>query len=238
MCIRDRVSTQSTWGCKLGSSFLSIEARCLFDHGATYAYALRYYHNFQRIFLGTLMHSSFAHLSFNFIAQLMNGSLVEPHFGWFKFLILYWGSAITGNLFAEISKDKLIVGNSTALFGLVGSALALLFQRNLTLNKTPISKVRLILIAFTSFFTVGEQIYGKFFTPESSTIDVEGHIGGAIGGFLLTLALVETPKREIVWFYSKSIRLWGIIGYVLYLAVELGLFFLYRQPADRFLYYP
>lgn len=219
------------------SRFMAVQAKCLVMHGAAYAYTLKKWLHFHRILIATVMHNGFEHLAMNLLCQIPNGLLIEPHFGWWKFLIMYFGSAVTGNLFGQIIKDKVIVGASTAIYGLFGATIALLFNRTLTLSKTPLIKIRLLFIAGTTTVTFLDQIFNKYFSKPSSSVDVEGHLGGALGGFLLTLFLVPAPKMESISIFSNTLRTTGLVLYLVLLLGELTLFFGYRQPVDIFSYF-
>eukprot|EP01017_Pseudomicrothorax_dubius_P020738 TRINITY_DN22514_c0_g1_i1.p1 TRINITY_DN22514_c0_g1~~TRINITY_DN22514_c0_g1_i1.p1 ORF type:complete len:293 (-),score=35.11 TRINITY_DN22514_c0_g1_i1:88-966(-) len=223
--------------CPREDRFLSMTTQCLHSYGAGYAYDVRHHLQLYRILMTTLLSPNFVDFVKSLVLLLVLGTLVESTLRPLRFLLVYVGSAITGGLFALIASDKLVVGNTPALFGLIGAALALLVLRNLALDAIPQTKTRLLFIAFLCIFVVGEQVYTKFFTPKSTPATVEGHIAGAIGGFLLTLALIPPGKRELVSFYGRTLRLTGVTLYVSYLLVEVGLFFLYRQPVDSLLYY-
>lgn len=218
------------------TKFLAPQPECLVKWGANYAYSLHTFKHFHRLIIGTMMHSSFIHLVMNLASQLMNGALIENLFAPWKFVVMYFGSALSGILFALVAKDKVIVGASTAIFGLLGATLALQFTRSLALEKTPMIKTRLIFQVFTSFFMVGQQFMEKLKGKDSS-IDLEGHIGGALGGFLLTLCLVAPTQKETVSPFARTLKYTGVILFSLLIVSEVYLFFFVKTPVDRILYY-
>jgi membrane associated rhomboid family serine protease len=223
--------------CPLESNrLLAPKSSCLVSHGAAYAYCLRTFHHYHRLIMATLMHSSYIHLSMNLIGQFLNGFLITPHLPGYKLPLLYFGSGVTGCMFAQVIKDKVIVGASTAIMGMFGAILALLFTKNITLKKTPLMKVRLLFVACITFFSFGQQIFDKY-VRTGSTMDVEGHIGGAIGGFLLCLFLSDTPSAEPVSPFRGLLKYTGLGLYIFFLVSELGIFFYYRQPVDIYNYY-
>jgi len=107
------------------------------------------------------------------------------------------GSALSYFLISSTS-----VGASGAIFGLMGANL-FLYKKNPVVYKRLYGNDLMILI--------GINVLIGFIRPN---IDIAGHIGGLIGGFLIAMAIGLKNER---WFKSKS-----IISLVLVAVISLG----------------
>ena len=152
----------------------------------------------------TYLHSNFLHLIFNFIGLLLLGIQLEKKIGWYRFLILYFGSGIiAGALILMISPFNAVgqsmmipsIGASGCIFGILGGywylypndkiffPLPLQFIK--MTNKWPVSLIFLIYGGFTSFFLI--------LGDDSNTSHI-GHFGGLVGAFPIA-ALIRPPKK-------------------------------------------
>lgn len=129
-----------------------------------------------RIFCPIFIHIGIFHLLMNMYFLNTIGDVFEGLYGSWNFLIIYLLCGIMGNLFTyafgEVSSVS--AGASTALYGLFGLALGIMF--NYRDNE--------ILRQFGSSFIgiVAINIIYSFMVPG---IGVTGHIGGLLGGFIL-----------------------------------------------------
>lgn len=153
-----------------------------------------------RLVTSAFIHLGLAHLLFNMYALYVIGSQVESFFGKAKYLIIYLGSAITGNLLSMVFTHGISAGASGAIFGLLGCLLYFGYHYRVYLGNTLRSQIiPLILINLVLGFL-------------GTGIDNAGHIGGLIGGLLLSMAVGIKNQT------SKAERTNGIILSIIFVA--------------------
>ncbi len=130
-----------------------------------------------RLITAMFLHGGIMHLLFNMMALYILGRDIERFFGQKKFLLLYFGAGLIGSAFSFLLIDNVSVGASGAIFGLMGGNLYL-YRRNPMVYKRIYGNDLLILIVIN--LVIG------FVQPN---IDIAGHIGGLIGGFILANGL-------------------------------------------------
>lgn len=144
---------------------------------------------YYRLITSAFLHGGMLHFAFNNYALYIIGPQIESFFGKTKFLIIYLGSAIIGNLLSLTFNAPGVVGvgASGAIFGLLGSLLYFGYHHRVYLGTVIKSQIiPLILINLIIGFSV-------------PGIDNAAHIGGLIGGILLTMALgikYKTTRTE------------------------------------------
>ena len=138
---------------------------------------------YYRLITGMFLHGSIMHLFFNVYALYVIGSQIENYFGRIKYLIIYLFSGLMGALFSMIfGGSAASIGASGAIFGLMGSLLYFGYHYRVYLGN--VLKTQLIpLIIFNLF--LGFILSG---------VDNFAHIGGLIGGVLITKALGVKDK--------------------------------------------
>ena len=78
-------------------------------------------YQYWRLITPTFLHGNLEHIAGNVVLQLILGVGIENSLGFGYMTVLYFSSAIGGNLLSGIMSPKAIgVGASTADFGLVG----------------------------------------------------------------------------------------------------------------------
>ena len=160
-----------------------------------------------RLLTGTLIHIDFVHLLCNCYALYIVGGMVEGYYGKEKFAIIYLVSALTGSLLSIAMSSGFSIGASGAIFGLFGSLLYFGYHYRVYFGSVIIGKIMPIVIINLA---IGFMISG---------IDNFAHIGGLIGGFLISKALGINSKDK------KSDKINGIIMTILYVGflVILGI---------------
>lgn len=164
----------------------STDVNTLINFGADYAPLVKageYY----RLITSAFLHIGFAHILLNMYALKIIGREIERYYGGFKFLIIYFGSALMGSLFSCMFTDAVSAGASGAIFGLFGSLMYFAFHHRATLQGYLTGQILPIVIINLG---LGFVIPG---------IDISAHIGGLIGGVLLSMACgldTKTSKRE------------------------------------------
>ena len=140
---------------------------------------------YYRLLTGIFLHGNIAHLLFNCYALYVLGGQIESFFGKFKYIIIYLFSGLTGSLLSiTLSGNVGAIGASGAIFGLMGALLYFGYHYRVYLGNVIKSQiVPLILLNLAIGFI-------------SSGIDNWGHIGGLIGGIVITMALGVKEKSS------------------------------------------
>ena len=159
-----------------------------------------------RLLTGIFLHGGFMHLLFNCYALYVIGSQVENFLGRFKFLIIYLVAGISGALFSMIFGNYASVGASGAIFGLMGALVYFGYHYRVYLGNVVKSQIiPLILLNLAlGFFMSG--------------VDNFAHIGGLIGGTLMSIALGVKDKSS--WF--ERLNGWIITGIFIAFAIYMA----------------
>lgn len=141
--------------------------------------------DFYRLITGIFLHADILHLVFNMYSLYVIGSQIESFFGKTKFILIYLFSGLMGSLLSILLNGNIpSIGASGAIFGLLGAMLYFGYYYRVYLGNTLTSQiVPIILVNLLIGFT-------------SSGIDNFGHIGGLIGGFLITMAFGIDEKSD------------------------------------------
>lgn len=163
---------------------------------------------YYRLITCAFVHVDILHIAFNMYSLYIIGSQIESFFGKAKYLIIYFASAITGSLLSIIFSNIPSIGASGAIFGLLGAMLYFGYYYRVYLGNTMNRTILPIIIAnlMLGFMSKG--------------IDNAAHIGGLIGGILLSMAV------GVKYHKDKTNKINGIILTILYIAflVYLGIF--------------
>ena len=165
---------------------------------------------YYRLITGTFLHAGLFHLLFNVYALYVIGTQLESFLGKFKYLICYLFSALTGALLSMMFlKGNASVGASGAIFGLMGSLVYFGYHYRVYLGTTLKSQIiPLIVLNLLLGFML-------------SNVDVAGHIGGLIGGYLITMGLGLKYKS------SNFEKVNGFIMAIIYLVFLILMAFIY-----------
>ncbi len=142
-------------------------------------YVLTRLNGFYRLITSAFLHLNLIHIAFNMYALYLLGPRVEKYYGKTKFLLIYLVSAIMGGVFSCVfnAADVFSFGASGAIFGLFGSIIYFTYYYRATLHEL----LRSSLIPTLAFnLLLGFMIPG---------IDVFGHLGGLIGGVLMSMII-------------------------------------------------
>lgn len=158
--------------------------------------------DYLRIITSVFLHGGLLHLVFNMYALYVIGPQLESFFGKIKYIIIYLGSAICGNLLSMLflADNHVSVGASGAIFGLLGALLYFGYHYRVYLSGVIRSQI-IPLIAVNLF--IGFMMSG---------INNIAHIGGLIGGILISMA-VGVKYRS-----NKSDQINGIIMSLIFIA--------------------
>ena len=141
-----------------------------------------------RLFTSMFLHFGIYHLANNMAVLLFMGDMVENAVGHWKYLAIYLGSGLVGNLlslYMDIQSQSNIVsvGASGAIYGIIGGVFVLMIK-----NK---KQVREIVIRRLVFVIVVTIYYGS----QAAQIDNAAHVGGLIGGIVLTVLFTVHKKN-------------------------------------------
>ena len=163
---------------------------------------------FWRLITAGFLHGGIFHLLFNMYSLYIIGTQIENFVGRWKFLAIYFCSMLTASLMScVISPNSVSVGASGAIFGLLGALVYFGYHYRLYLGSVLRNQI-IPLILFN--LLLGFMVSG---------IDNAAHIGGLIGGLLISMAL-GVQKRE-----GKQDRINGIISFSIYLLFLIYLLF-------------
>lgn len=138
---------------------------------------------YYRLITGAFLHGSIWHIFFNCYALNIIGSQIESFMGKAKFLIIYFYSAIMGSLLSmTFAGDGASIGASGAIFGLMGALIYFGYYYRVYLGNVLKSQIIPIVIF---------NLVLGFILPG---VDNFGHIGGLIGGILISRALGVKDK--------------------------------------------
>ena len=159
------------------------------------------------------LHVDWLHLGFNMYALYLFGNIVASILGISDFLIIYFGSLLAGSLYSLKYHQKepyySAVGASGAVSGIVFSAILLYPGMELYLFFIPIPIPGYI-------FGVGYLLYSIYgMKKQVGNVGHAAHLGGAIGGFILTLVLnpiLFTSNKFMVILLAVPIVLLFLFG--------------------------
>ncbi len=159
-----------------------------------------------RLFTSMFIHAGILHLLCNMYCLYILGPQLESFFGKIKFLLIYLFSGISGNLMSMLFTSGASVGASGAIFGLFGAMLYFGYHYRVYLGN--IMKSQLIpLILMNLLF--GFAMKG---------IDNAAHIGGLIGGALITIALGVKYRSTNFEKINGWIMTFIFFGFMIYMA--------------------
>lgn len=163
--------------------------------------------NFITLFTSMFMHAGWLHLAGNMLYLIIFGDNVEDRFGHFKFFVFYFLCGIVAT-FAQMAVAPYAnipnLGASGAIAGVLGAYLVLF----------PARRVRVLLVRWIvpmpALIVIGGWIllqfisgFGSLYTSSagSSGVAYMAHIGGFIGGIVLTLLLRGRQRPQPPAYY-------------------------------------
>lgn len=170
----------------------------LLNFGANYGPLVRV-GEIYRLVTCAFLHAGILHLFLNCYALYIIGSQIESFLGKVKYILVYLFSALTGSMLSIIFSDSISIGASGAIFGLFGSLLYFGYHYRVYLGTVIRSQIIPLLLLN---LVLGFMLNG---------MDNAAHIGGLVGGLLMTMALGIKYKS------SKSEKINGIVISSIYL---------------------
>ena len=132
-----------------------------------------------RLITSTFVHVDTFHLLFNMFAIWIFGPALETLLGRWRYLALYLTCALAGSVSVYVltRPEVATIGASGAVFGLLGAALVISYQRKLDITWL------IVMLGFN-------LVYG-FIRPD---ISWQGHVGGLVAGLALGVAIAYAPR--------------------------------------------
>lgn len=132
---------------------------------------------YYRLLTSAFVHVNILHFVMNMYVLYIVGSQAEGFFGKAKFLIIYILSALSGSLLSMLLNQNVAsIGASGAIFGLFGALLYFGYNYRVYLGNTFVRQILPVILINLLF---GFMVVG---------IDNYAHIGGLIGGYVVSMA--------------------------------------------------
>lgn len=152
------------------------------------------------------LHISLLHLSINLIALYYLGSLIEKIYGSTRFILIFLLAGIGAGIVSHFLHSQILLGNSGALFGLLGA----LFYFGFTYQKLFIRTIeKPIFFILLLNLAIGLLVL---------QLDIIAHIAGFLFGFLVAVGLSLPQKKfhilQVVALTGYLLILIGIILFV------------------------
>ena len=163
------------------------DAVFMMQHGAMYSDFVIQDHEYYRLFTCLFLHFGIEHLLNNMVILGALGWNLELQTGKIRFLLIYFGSGLFGNVVSLIfhgaaQEYTVSAGASGAIFGLMGALLWVVIANHGKLGRLS-GRGMLVMVALSLYFGLS-----------SSGVDNYAHIGGLVCGFLLALILYRKRR--------------------------------------------
>jgi membrane associated rhomboid family serine protease len=141
-----------------------------------------------RIFSSGFLHADWTHLLFNMYALYLFGGIVSGTLGNINFLVIFFGSLLLSNMYSlfyhKSESYYSAVGASGAVSGILYSAILLYPNKEYSFIFFPFIDIPAYILG------VGYLLYSIYgMKKQLGNIGHSAHLGGAIGGFAITLLL-------------------------------------------------
>lgn len=150
--------------------------------------------DYKRLVTSGFLHIDWMHLVLNMYTLYIFSGGLEAHLGWLKFLVIYFGSLIGGDLLALFihrnHSNYSAVGASGAVCGMIFAGIALFPDMKISLLGPALFVPSWL---FGILFVAG-SIYG--IKSKKSNIGHDAHLGGALFGMLIAILL----KPEVLQY--------------------------------------
>lgn len=174
-----------------------------------------HYDQWWRCITYAFTHGGLIHLAFNMIVLYQVGPRLEFEIGRSAFINLYFITALTGTLAGLLWHPQIpVVGASTSLFGLIGFSI-MYYHR---IGTSIAISIRNFMFQWAIFAFIFGLLVGA---------DNAGHLGGAVGGIVLGLAMPISSQRQRA--LAPALRIMAWVCVVLTALSFVGLIFSWLQ---------
>ena len=213
LCIAMFVLTAIAVKFDLQTIWSGFSVKTLDDYGANNSLLVKNSLELWRLVTYMFLHGSIIHILVNMYSLHALGVQIETFFGKWKFLLIYLFSGITGGILSAAASTFSSLGSSTsvgasgAIFGLLGAMLYFGFHYRAYFGQAVRLQIIPVIIANLAI---------GFMLPN---VDNMCHIGGLVGGFLITMALGVNGKSRSTDRFNGilcSIIYFGFLVYLLF----------------------
>ncbi|MDB0600108.1 rhomboid family intramembrane serine protease [Tenacibaculum maritimum] len=165
-----------------------------------------------RMFSSGFLHADYIHLFFNMYALYLFGDIVANSLGSINFMIVYIGSLLGGSMYSLYRHKRTpyysAIGASGAVSGIVYAAIMLYPGMELMMFPIPIPMPGYI-------FGIGYLLYSIYgMKKQLGNVGHAAHLGGAIGGFIITLLLFPAVFSENKMFIAfLAVPIIGLLAF-------------------------
>ena len=159
-----------------------------------------------RMITSGFLHADWTHLGFNMYALYLFGELGIQNFSTINFLLIYFGSLLAGSMYSlyqhKAAPYYSAIGASGAVSGIMFSAIMLYPDKTYSFLFFPF-------IGFPAYVLgIGYLLYSIYgMKNQVGNVGHSAHLGGAIGGYMLTLML----KPSVITNNTLIIGVMGVI---------------------------
>ncbi len=159
-----------------------------------------------RLLTAMFLHASILHIAFNMFALWVIGTPVEQYLGRARYVGLYFVSGLAGSAGALLQTPTTpVLGASGAIFGILGAMLIIEWQAT---GRLAGNAMTWIVINLAISFAIPNVSWG-------------GHVGGLIGGIVITLAYAGWSSRGRAAY--GQLGLTGALGLLVVAAGSIAL---------------
>lgn len=164
-------------------------AEFMLNHGASFSPLVTEGHEYYRLVTCMFLHFGLQHLINNMLVLIFLGDMLELIAGKVRYLLIYLGGGIAGNILSVMWSMKtgdyaVSAGASGAVFAVIGALICIVLRNKGRIDE--MSGRRLIFMAVLSI------LQGL----TSMGIDNSAHIGGLIAGFLIAFVTGAGKSRR------------------------------------------
>ena len=192
----------------VGRNFFEFDPNILYKYGALVNESqMTNYVDYFRIVSSIFLHGGLLHLVFNMYSLYIIGPQLESFFGKIKFITIYLISGICGNLLSMLflADNNVSVGASGAIFGLMGALVYFGYHYRVYLGGVIKSQIIPLIVI--------NLLIGYL----SSGINNIAHIGGLIGGILISIAVGVKYKSNTSDRINGIVMSTIFIGFLIYM---------------------
>ena len=166
---------------------------------------------YYRLITGIFLHGGILHLFFNCYALFVLGGQIENFYGRVKYIIIYLFGGIMGSLVSIVLGNYPSIGASGAIFGLMGSLVYFGYHYRVFLGNVIKSQIIPLIVL---------NLVLGFLTPG---IDNFAHIGGLVGGTIISIGLGVPGKSSNFEKFNGLIISIIFLIFMLYMALVFNM---------------
>lgn len=168
-----------------------------------------------RLVTAMFVHAGASHILFNMLFFAFSGRWVEPFYGRARFLLLYLGAGIVGNLMTLLLTNIPTAGASGAVLGVIAARIIVGFKHGYVIPEHLQRKFGWWPLVFGAWI-----LYQGFHNPQTNNI---AHVAGFCTGLLLATSFA--PLHELsALLRSGGVRAasWAMAGLCAYTVLGMG----------------